>query len=352
MAGAAGLRRVVGKMFRIAAASLLVILANSLVAARAQSVEEFYRGKTVELYIGSTVGGGYDTYGRLVARHIGKYIPGNPVIVPQNMGGAGGVRVTNWLYEAAPKDGSVFALVNRGIAFLPLLGERQFAQFDAKEFNWLGSASDDVSVCIAHERTGLTRFEQLYEQELIVGNTGPGADGTFMTDVVASLLGANIRAIAGYPGGNEIYLAIEQGEVDGMCGLAWSALNTARPQWLRDGTVNVLLQLGLRNEPALDGVQPVMDLPLSMEQRQILRLILLRAYFGRPFVAPPGIPADRAAALRTAFDAALRDPQLLAEADILRIGIAPIAGMQLDELLAEAYASPPELVERARALLN
>jgi tripartite-type tricarboxylate transporter receptor subunit TctC len=339
--------------FRFASPVLAALLcAIGAAAAHAQTVEEFYAGRTVELYIGSTVGGGYDAYGRLVARHIGKHIPGNPVVVPQNMEGTGSIRLTNWIFEAAPKDGTVFALVNRGIAFVPLLGERQFAQFDPREFIWLGSASDDVSVCIAHKRTGLTRFEQLYERELIVGNTGPGADGSFMTDVVRELLGANIRSVTGYPGGNEIYLAIEQGEVDGMCGLAWSALNTARPQWLRDGTVNILIQLGLREEPALSGVQAVMDLPLTAEQRQILRLILLRAYFGRPFVAPPGLPADRAAALRDAFDATMRDPQLLAEAEILRVSIAPIPGTQLDDLLDEAYATLPDLVERARELLN
>jgi len=320
--------------------------------AHAQTVEDFYSGRTIELYIGSTVGGGYDAYGRLVARHIGKYIPGHPVVVPQNMEGTGSIRLTNWLFEAAPRDGTVFALVNRGVAFVPLLGERQFAQFDPKAFHWLGSASDDVSVCIAHARTGLTRFEQLYEQELIVGNTGPGADGSFMTDVVGSLLGARIRAVTGYPGGNEIYLAIEQGEVDGMCGLAWSALNTARPQWLADGTINILVQLGLREEPALDGVPAVMDLPLSAEQRQILRLILLRAYFGRPFVAPPGLPADRAEALRTAFADVMNDPELLREAELLRISIAPIPGEQLDALIAEAYAAAPALVERAREILN
>lgn len=341
-------------MFPSAIRTLLFGLALSVAAnvSHAQNVADFYAGKTVELYIGSTVGGGYDAYGRLVARHIGKHIPGNPVVVPQNMEGTGSIRLTNWLYEAAPKDGTVFGLVNRGVAFVPLLGERQFAQFDAQKFNWLGSASDDVSVCIAHKRTGLTRFDQLYEHELVVGNTGPGADGSFMTNVVSSLLGARIRAVTGYPGGNEIYLAIERGEVDGMCGLAWSALKTARPQWLRDGTVNILIQLGLRKEPALDGVQSVMDLPLSAEQRQILRLILLRAYFGRPFVAPPGIPEDRAAALAEAFDATMRDPELLREAEILRVSIAPIPGAELDELLAEAYASPPDLVERARELLN
>jgi len=320
--------------------------------AGAQTAEEFYAGKTVSLYIGSSVGGGYDAYGRLVARHIGKYIPGNPTVVPLNMEGTGSLRLTNWLYEAAPQDGTVFALLNRGIAFVPLLGERQFAQFDAKAFNWIGSASDDVSLCIAHARTGLTRFEQLYEQELIVGNTGPGADGSFMTNVAGSLLGANLRAVTGYPGGNEIYLAIEQGEVDGMCGLAWSALKTARPQWLEDGSINILIQLGLRERPELSNVPSVMDLPLNPEERQILRLIMLRGYFGRPFVAPPNVPVERASALRTAFEETLADPQLLREAEQLRVEIGPVSGERLDELLIEAYATAPELVERARELLN
>ena len=318
----------------------------------AQSVEEFYTGKTVSLYIGSSVGGGYDAYGRLIARHIGKYIPGNPTIVPLNMEGTGSLRLTNWLYEAAPQDGTVFGLLNRGIAFVPLLGERQFAQFDAKAFNWMGSASDDVSLCIAHTRTGLTRFEQLYEQELIVGNTGPGADGSFMTNVAGSLLGARLRAVTGYPGGNEIYLAIEQGEVDGICGLAWSALKTARPQWLEDGSINILIQLGLRERPELSNVPSVMDLPLNPEERQILRLIMLRGYFGRPFVAPPNVPFARAAALRAAFEEALTDPQLLREAEQLRVEIGPVSGERLDELLIEAYDTAPELVERARELLN
>ena len=338
------------KMTRALVACWVAFFAAS--PAYAQSVEEFYAGKTVSLYIGSSVGGGYDAYGRLVARHIGKYIPGNPTIVPLNMEGTGSLRLTNWLYEAAPQDGTVFGLLNRGIAFVPLLGERQFAQFDAKAFNWMGSASDDVSLCIAHARTGLTRFEQLYEQELIVGNTGPGADGSFMTNVAGSLLGAKLRAVTGYPGGNEIYLAIEQGEVDGMCGLAWSALKTARPQWLEDGSVNILIQLGLRAQPELSDVPSVMDLPLNPEERQILRLIMLRGYFGRPFVAPPNVPDARAAALRAAFAETLTDPQLLREAEQLRVEIGPVSGERLDELLIEAYDTAPELVERARELLN
>ncbi len=334
--------------------AVLVILTALLVAmpAHAQNAEEFYAGKTVSLYIGSTVGGGYDAYGRLVARHIGKYIPGNPTIVPLNMEGTGSLRLDNWLYEAAPQDGTVFALLNRGLAFIPLLGEQQFAQFDAKAFNWMGSASDDVSLCIAHSRTGLNRFEQLYEQELIVGNTGPGADGSFMTNVVGSLLGARLRAVTGYPGGNEIYLAIEQGEVDGMCGLAWSALKTARPQWLEDGSVNILIQLGLRERPDLSEVPSVMDLPLNPEERQILRLIMLRGYFGRPFVAPPDVPAERAVVLRATFAQTLSDPQLLRDAAQLRIEIGAVSGERLDELLVEAYGTEPELVERARELLN
>jgi tripartite-type tricarboxylate transporter receptor subunit TctC len=165
-------------------------------------------------------------------------------------------------------------------------------------------------------------------------------------------LGANIRAVTGYPGGNEIYLAIEQGEVDGMCGLAWSALKTARPQWLEDGSINILVQLGLRTRPELSDVPSATDLPLSDQERQILRLIMLRGYFGRPFAAPPHVPEERAVALRAAFASSLSDPDLLREAEQLRVEIAHVSGEQLDELLIEAYETPPELVERAREILN
>jgi tripartite-type tricarboxylate transporter receptor subunit TctC len=318
----------------------------------AQTPRDFYAGKTVSLFIGSSVGGGYDLHGRLLARHIGKHIPGNPSVVPLNMDGAGSLRLANWLYSAAPKDGTAFAILNRGVAFVPLLGERALAQYDPRRFQWLGSANNEVGVCVAVARTGIRDFAQLKERELVVGNTGEGADGTFMATMVRDLLGARIRPIAGYPGGNEIYLAMERGEVDGMCGLAWSTIKSSRPQWLEERWVNVLIQLGLAKHADLPNVPWVMDLARNAEERALLRLILLRGAFGRPYVAPPGVPADRVAVLKAAFAATMADPAFLADAERVRAEIAPVTGQALEELLAEAYAAPAARIARAREVLN
>ena len=318
----------------------------------AQNVEQFYTGKTISLYIGYTVGGAYDLYGRLVARHIGKHIPGNPTVVPINMQGAGSLKLMNWLYNAAPKDGTAIGTVNQSAPFVPLVGERQLARFDAMEFTWIGSVNDEVSVCVSWERTGITRFDQLYEKELIIGTTGPGADEYFLHALLRGISDAKIRSITGYVGGNEINAAMERGEVDGRCGWAWSSIKSTRARWLEQGTINVLIQFGLRKHPDLPDIPLIMDLAKNEEDRQILRLIMASGVFGRPFVAPPGLPADRAAALKTAFDATMVDADFLAEADLLQAEISPVSSATLQQLLIETYATPSHIVERARALLR
>ena len=336
--------------FAATAAAFVVLLATA--AAAAQPARDFYAGRTIALYIGTSVGGGYDLHGRLLARHIGRHIPGRPAIVPVNMDGAGSLKLANWLYGAAPKDGTAIAILNRGVAFVPLLGRSALAQFDPRRFNWLGSANEEVGVCVAAARTGIRSFADLKQRELIVGNTGEGADGTFMATLVRELLGARLRAIRGYPGGSEIYLAMERGEVDGMCGLAWSTVKSTRPQWIAQRWVNVLLQLGLGKHPDLPQVPFVMDLAKSAEERALLRLILLRSAFGRPYVAPPGVPAERVAMLRAAFEATMKDPAFIADAARVRAEIAPVSAQQLQRLLAEAYSAPAARIERARAVLN
>jgi len=330
--------------------SLLGVLLAFLVATRAeaQSVEQFYTGKTLTFYIGFSVGGGGDVYGRLVARHIGKFILGQPTVVPVNMGGAGGLSLMNWLDTAAPKDGSAIGTVNRGIVFLPLVGAGSSALFDPREFTWIGNATDEVLVCVAMARTGITTFAQTLEQELIVGSTGPGAGEYDFPRLVSAVLGAQFRSISGYAGGNEINLAMERGEVDGRCGWSWSSVRSTRPHWLDEGSINILLQLALRKHPDLPDVPLVMDFAETDEQRQVLRLIMMRVALGRPFLAPPGIPADRAAALRTAFDVMVADAAFLAEAERLRLEINPASGADVEALLAEAYATPPHIIERAR----
>lgn len=336
--------------------ALATCLAASAGAAQAQGVAGFYHGRTVELYVGLSVGGGYDAHMRLVARHLGKHIPGNPTIVPLNMEGAGSLKLANWLYNAAPRDGTVLALVARGIPLEPLIGlaPAQNIRFDAKRFTWIGSATNEVSVCVATARTGIGQYSDLYERELIVGGVGAGVDADDFPRVLNGVLGLKFRVVSGYPGGNDALFAMERGEVDGRCGWSWSSLLSTHQSALDDGSFKVLLQLSRAPHPELTamGVPWVMDLAESEEARQILRLIFARLAVGRPFVAPPDIPAERAAALRKAFDATMADPEFLADARRARLEISPMSGEDSLALIEEAYRTPQAIIQKTRAMLR
>ncbi len=320
--------------------------------AHAQSPAQFYRGKTISLYIGSSTGGVYDLYARLLARHIGRHIPGNPRIVPGNMEGAGSLRLANYLYNAARRDGTVLGTINRGAPFEPLIGEAEAAKFDAGNFTWIGSISDEVSVCVAWQRTGINSFTQLYSKELTVGGTGGGADTNQFPKVINGVLGTKIKIVSGYPGGNDIDLAMERGEVDGRCGWSWSSLAATRKQWVDSGSVKVLVQLALHKHADLPNVPLIMDFAQTEEQRSMLKLIFARGALGCPFLAPPGIPADRAAILRQAFDETMKDPAFLAEAMKADLEVAPIGGETLQKLVAEIYRTPKDIVEKTRAIVR
>ena len=320
--------------------------------AYAQSPAQFYRGKTVSLYVGSSTGGVYDLYARLLARHIGRHIPGNPRIVPGNMEGAGSLRLANYLYHAARRDGTVLGTINRGAPFEPLIGDAEAAKFDAGNFSWIGSISDEVSVCVAWRRAGVDSFTELYEKQLTVGGTGGGADTNQFPKVINGVLGTKIKIVSGYPGGNDIDLAMERGEVDGRCGWSWSSLAATRKQWVDSGSVKVLVQLALHKHPDLPNVPLIMDFAQTEEQRAMLKLIFARGALGCPFLAPPAIPADRAAALRQAFDDTMKDPAFLDEAKKTGLEIAPISGETLQNLIAEIYRTPKDIVERTRAIVR
>ena len=199
----------------------LLLLSGSL--GRAESPAEFYKGKTVELYIGYSVGGGYDLYARVLARHLGKFIPGHPTVVPKNMEGAGSLRLANWLYRVAPKDGTALGTFGRGTAFDPVLGEPG-AQFDGTKFSWIGSANDEVSVCVAWQNTGVTSFNDLLTRDFTVGGTGGSSDTDQFPRIINGVLGTKMRIVSGYPGGNDVVLAMERGEVQGRCGWSWSSV--------------------------------------------------------------------------------------------------------------------------------
>jgi tripartite-type tricarboxylate transporter receptor subunit TctC len=331
----------------IATLCALVLAAAVVAPALAQPQADFYKGKTVELYIGYSVGGGYDIYARLLARHIGKHIPGNPTVVPKNMAGAGSLRLATWLHRVAPKDGTAFGTIGRGIAFDPLLGGRK-AEFKGTDFAWIGSANDEVSLCAAWGTSGITRFEDLYTREMIVGGTGATADTDFFPKIVNGVLGTKMRVISGYPGGNDITLAMQRGEVQGRCGWSWSSIKTNHSSWVKDGTLKLLAQLSLQKHEDLPNVPVIMEKVKDDEQRAILRLVFARQVMGRPYLAPPGVPAERVAALRKAFMDTMKDADLLAEAQKMKLEISPVSGEKVQELVAEIYRTPAEVVQKAR----
>jgi len=333
----------------LGAAALLTL--QPLAPATADSVADFYKGKNLDLYIGYSVGGGYDTYARLLASHIGKHIPGNPTVVPKNMTGAGSLKLANWLYNVAPKDGTAIGAIGRGTGFDPLF-KIKGAQFDGTKFSWLGSANDEVSVCVAWQNNGVTKFDDVMNKELIVGGTGASADTDQFPKIMNGVLGTKFRIVTGYPGGNEVGLAMERGEVKGRCGWSWSSVKSLHLDWVKEKKIHVLVQLSLEKHPDMPDVPLVMDLAKTPEQKGILKVIFTRQVMGRPFLAPPGIPADRLKALRKAFMDTMKDKEFLAAAEKAKLEITPVSGEKIQALVKEAYESSPALVAKAAALLH
>jgi tripartite-type tricarboxylate transporter receptor subunit TctC len=327
-------------------AALVGALCVSVTAVRAQSVEDFYKNKSISLVIGFSVGGGYDLYARHLARHMGKHIPGKPTIVPQNMAGAGSLRAANFIYTAAPKDGTAFGTFSRTTGINPLL--ESGATFDGTKFTWLGSVTDDTSLCITWHTSPVKTWKDFVEKPVTLGGQGPSSEPDIFARLYKNVFGAPIKLVAGYPGTNEIMLAMERGEVDGLCGLSWSTIKGRHAAWLRDKKINLLVQAAFRKEPEIGPDVPlVMEQAKSAEQTQILKLILAAQEMARPFAAPPDIPADRKAALIAAFDATMKDPDFLAEAKKLNLDVAPVGAAALDKLLAELYATPKDVVKKA-----
>jgi tripartite-type tricarboxylate transporter receptor subunit TctC len=327
-----------------------VALAGLMMAPAAAQTPEFYKGKTVQMMIGYSVGGGYDVYGRLIAKYMGNHIPGKPTVVPQNMTGAGSLKLANYLYNVAPKDGSVIGAIGRGIAFDPLLGIKG-AKFDALKFTWLGSANDEVSVCVAWKTSGIHNFGDLHTKPMTVGASGGGADTDVFPKVLNSVLDTKMKVISGYPGGNDINLAMERGEVQGRCGWSWSSVVSTHSDWFQNKDMTVLVQLALEKSPDLPNVPLITDLAKTPKQKQTLRLIFARQVMGRPYLAPPGLPKDRATALQKAFMDTMKDPDFLAAAKKADLEINPVSGDKIQALLEESHSAPKDVVARAAELL-
>jgi tripartite-type tricarboxylate transporter receptor subunit TctC len=329
-----------------------VFLAVSAPAGFAQSPAEFYKGKTVDLQIAYSTGGGYDSYARLIARHLGKHIPGNPRVVPHNMPGAGGMRAANWLQSAAPKDGTVIGAVSRAFAFEPLLGNKA-AKYDPTKVVFVGSANDEVSVCMAWHTSGVKTFKQVQERELVVGAGGTADDTYQFPAILNNMFGAKFKMVTGYAGGNEINIAMERGEVKGRCGFPWSTVKASHQHWTRDKLYNLIMQFSLAKHADLPDVPLVVDLARNDEERQILRLIFGRQVMGRPYVAPAGVPKDRADALRAAFMATMQDKDFLADVGRAQFEITAVSGDALEKMVLDIYKSTPSAVaQKAMAMVK
>ena len=344
-----GLLSMIFKSLLAGATAAVALLTAS--GAVAQTPAEFFKGKTIELYIAYSAGGGYDLYARMVARHIGKHIPGNPQVVAKNMEGAGGLRLANWLYQAAPQDGTVIGATSRNIAFEPLIGNKA-AQYDSSQFTWLGSANDEVSICVSWHTSGVVTIDDAVKRELIIGAIGTADDTYQYPSLLNHTIGTKFKIVPGYPGNNDISVALERGEVSGRCGWSWSSVKSTRAAWLQEKKINILVQVSLSKHPDLPDVPLIMDLAKTDEQRQMFRLIFARQVMGRPFQSTPGVPADRLHVLQTAFMDTMKDPAFLAEADKQKFEITPVPGPAIEKLVTEILRMPPELAERAGSLLK
>ena len=334
----------------IASCALLAMFAGCPTAAE----DNFYAGKTIDMLIGFSSGGGYDLYGRTLSRYLGRHIAGNPQIVPQNMPGAGSLKLVNYLYNVAPKDGTAIGIFAPGIVAEPLLGHGDGTQFDATKFGWLGSVSQEVSVCAFMASTGIVTLADMQTKPTVIGASGGGAESDVFATVLRNMFHMPIRIVTGYPGGTEITLAMQRHEVDGRCGWSWTSLLSRNKAMLTGKEINVTLQVALAKDedPNLAGVPLIMDLTTDPAQRAALKLIVARQSIARPFATPPGIPVERLAALRAAFDATMKDPDFLAEARTANLDVRPVAGTAVEALIKEIYTSTPDAIRLATEALQ
>ena len=317
-----------------------------------EPVAAFYTGKQVTIVIGSSVGGGYDTYARLIARYLGAHIPGHPTVVPVNMPGAGSNRAAYDVYAVAPKDGTTIGAIFSGAVVEPLLGSHT-VQHDPTKFIYLGSANDDVFTCFVRAGARAKSFKDAFTMPITLAASQAGGSTVDFPTLADHILGTKFKVVSGYSGTHEMTLAVERGEVDGICGLSWPSLLAQHPDWASNCKVRVLVQEAIKGHPDLDkiGVPLALDFAKTPVDRAVLELVYTQEIFGRPYVLPPGVPADRVAALRQAFMDALHDKDLQAEAAKMRLDVKPVSGEDIQALVAKMYGAPKPVIERARRAL-
>ena len=334
---------------------LWVLAAAALLGVRpamADPVADFYARKSIRVLIGFSTGGGYDLYARVLARYMGKYIPGNPTLLPENMPGAGSLRAANYLYAAAPKDGTVIGTFSRGLLMEGLLNHSQGVMYDATKFTWLGSVTNEVSVCGFTKASGIKSWQDMLSRPFTIGGTAAGADTDIYPTLIKNVFGMKLKLVTGFPGGTDVDLAMRRGEVDGRCGWSWSSLMSRDKQSYDNGDIVVTVQFALTKFADLPNVPLITQLSDDPKKVAVLKLIASRQSMARPFAAPPGLPAEREAALRTAFDKTMQDPDFLAESKKLELEVRPVDGPALTSLVKEIAATPPDVLALASKMLQ
>jgi tripartite-type tricarboxylate transporter receptor subunit TctC len=321
-------------------------------ASAQDAVADFFRGKQITIYVGSSAGGGYDTYARLISRYFGSHIPGNPTVVVENMPGAGSNKAAGYVYSVAPKDGTAMAAVFPGALLDPLIGDVN-VQRDPNKLIYVGNANSDVYICFLRSDAPAKTFQDTFSNEVILGASNAGGTTRDLPAMMNNLLGTKFRVVTGYAGSKEITLAIERNEVNGACGIGWTGLPTMHPDWFSKKLMNVIVQVDIKGHPDLNkiGVPLATQFAKTDEDRQVMELIESQGVFGRPYVMPPGVPPERVAALRNAFVETFKDPALRAEGDKIQLDLDYMSGDDLQALVAKLYALPPNIVARAKQAL-
>jgi tripartite-type tricarboxylate transporter receptor subunit TctC len=321
---------------------LVLGLALLLPAAAARAQAPFFKGKQIEILVGNAAGGGYDLYTRVLARHIGRHIPGNPAVVVKNVPGAGGLKLASDLFTTAPRDGTTFGIFDRGVVIEPLL-DNPGARFDATKYSAIGSIGKQLATCAAWHLAPVKTIQQALAAELIIGGTGPSATTTYPA-LLNAVIKTRFKIVSGYEGSGDIMLAIERGEVQGVC-LSWPTLKSIKGEWVRDKKLVPLVQISFKSDAELAGVPLILDIAKTDAAREMLQFFFAPNEFGRPYLGPPGIPAERLALLRRGFDAAMSDPEFRADAEKSQMDVDPMTGEEMEALIKRIYAAPPEVVK-------
>jgi tripartite-type tricarboxylate transporter receptor subunit TctC len=333
---------------RLAPTPVVIALLSALYspAAKADAVEDFYRGKTISLLIGYAAGGGYDQYARLLARHVGQYIPGKPTIVPRNMPGAGSLSAINNLYNVAPRDGTSMVTFGPEVAFEPLRGG-DGVQFDTLQFNWIGSMNRQVGLAVMSANSKIRTILDARTKEVTVGASGSGSQSNLNPKVYNAFLGTKFKVITGYPGTKDITLAMERGEIDGIAGWSWDSLKLERPAWAASKDFNLVMQVSDRRHPEIPNVPNIYDYVENPDDKTTLELIFGHQLLGRPFIMAPGVPTDRVEAARNAFDATMKDPKFLNDAEAMRLEIDAVGGKEIETHVRRVFSMPKALIDKA-----